>query len=114
VVLADRKNVLPCIELGIPILYLEIMAPTKLIHVCRDFIEIFKLYLLNTTMLRPTLPRIGRALGTFRRSLHSVPPLTHNFQEGVPGLLSPNGFDMAWTQYQNLMVEKLNVLTAGM
>jgi Fe-Mn family superoxide dismutase len=65
-------------------------------------------------MLRPTLPRIGRSLRTFHRSLHSVPPLTHNFREGVPGLLSPNGFDMAWTQYQSLMVEKLNVLIAGM
>jgi hypothetical protein len=67
------------------------------------------------TMLRPTLPRIGHSLRTFRRSLHNVPPLTHDFREsGIPEFLSPAGFDMAWTQYQSLMVEKLNVLTAGM
>jgi Fe-Mn family superoxide dismutase len=38
----------------------------------------------------------------------------HDFREGVPGLLSPAGFDMAWTQYQSLMLEKLSNLTAGM
>ena len=62
-------------------------------------------------MLRPRLPRIALSL---RRSLHNVPPLTHDFTNGVPGLLSPAGFDIAWTQYQSLMVEKLNNLTVGM
>lgn len=72
-----------------------------------------------STMLRPALPRIGRSLRIgqsnriFRRYLHSVPPLPFEFKDGVPGLLSPAGFDMAWTQYQTLMVEKLNTLTAG-
>jgi hypothetical protein len=69
------------------------------------------------SMLRPTLvPRIGRSLTLrpFRRSLHQVPPLAHDFSnEGIPGLLGPAGFDMAWTQYQSLMVEKLNSLTVG-
>ncbi|KAF4636091.1 hypothetical protein G7Y89_g1987 [Cudoniella acicularis] len=64
-------------------------------------------------MLRPTLPRIGRSLGIFRRSLHRVPLLAHEFSKGVPGLLSPSGFDVAWTQYQKLMIDKLNLLTAG-
>ncbi|KAF8863397.1 manganese and iron superoxide dismutase [Acephala macrosclerotiorum] len=64
-------------------------------------------------MLRPRLPRIGLALRSFRRSIHNVPPLSHNFTEGVPGLLSPAGFDMAWTQYQSLMCQKLTDLTAG-
>ncbi|KAL1976691.1 hypothetical protein VTN31DRAFT_2973 [Thermomyces dupontii] len=48
------------------------------------------------------------------RYLHRVPQLTHDayFKEhGVPDLLSPEGFDFAWTQYQGLMVEKLNLLT---
>lgn len=31
----------------------------------------------------------------------------------MPDLLSPEGFDFAWTQYQGLMVEKLNLLTQG-
>ncbi len=65
-------------------------------------------------MLRPRLFRIGNSLRTFRRSVHSAPSLTHDFREGVPGLLSPQGFDMAWTQYQSLMLEKLSNLTAGM
>lgn len=65
-------------------------------------------------MLRPRLFRMGNSLRTFRRSVHSVPTLMHDFREGVPGLLSPAGFDMAWTQYQSLMLEKLSNLTAGM
>ena len=43
-----------------------------------------------------------------------MPPLAHDFRNGVPGLLSPEGFDIAWTQYMTLMMEKLNALTAGM
>lgn len=48
-----------------------------------------------------------------RRSLHSLPALPHEFKSGVPGLLSADGYDMAWTQYQSLMLEKLNSLVAG-
>ncbi|KAI9671516.1 MAG: hypothetical protein M1817_003568 [Caeruleum heppii] len=50
------------------------------------------------------------------RHLHNVPPLTHgtSFQEnGVPSLLSRDGFDIAWTQYQAHMVDNLNRLTQG-
>ena len=70
----------------------------------------------TSTMLRPSLvPRIGASCRTFRRSLHNVPRLSHDFaNEGVPGFLGPAGFDIAWTQYQSLMVERLNRLTAGM
>jgi Fe-Mn family superoxide dismutase len=64
-------------------------------------------------MLRPRLTRIGLNFKTFRRSIHAVPELKHNFSDGVPGLLSSHGFDIAWTQYQNLMIEKLNILIAG-
>jgi superoxide dismutase, Fe-Mn family len=48
-----------------------------------------------------------------RRSIHHLPPLPNDFREGVPGLLSAEGFDMAWTQYMTLMLDKLNALTAG-
>jgi hypothetical protein len=66
------------------------------------------------TMLRPTLPRIGHSLRSFRRSLHSVPPLVHDYREtGIPEFLSPEGFNIAWTQYQSLIVERLNALTSG-
>lgn len=48
-----------------------------------------------------------------QRSLHYMPRLDHDFSEGVPGLLSADGFDMAWNQYMSLMLEKLNALIAG-
>ena len=60
-------------------------------------------------MLRP---RIIRALPTLRRSIHRLPPL-EKFQEGIPGLLTQDGFRIAWTEYQGLMLEKLNALTVG-
>jgi Fe-Mn family superoxide dismutase len=37
-----------------------------------------------------------------------------HFQNGIPGLLTPEGFRLAYTDYQTLMLEKLNALTAGM
>jgi len=68
-------------------------------------------------MLRPRirLPRPSRPLAAQCRSraVHHLAPLAHDFRQGVPGLLSPDGFDMAWTQYQSHVLEKLNVLVAG-
>ncbi|KAL7628627.1 hypothetical protein AAE478_000142 [Parahypoxylon ruwenzoriense] len=69
-------------------------------------------------MLRPRL-RIPRPSRLWRpailsRSLHQVPILPHfNPEEGVPGLLSEGGFDLAWTQYMDLIIGKLNALTYG-
>jgi superoxide dismutase len=40
----------------------------------------------------------------------------HNayFQKhGIPEFLSPEAYDFSWTQYQGLMVDKLNLLTQG-
>ncbi|KAF2090526.1 manganese and iron superoxide dismutase [Saccharata proteae CBS 121410] len=52
-----------------------------------------------------------------RRALHRTPaehPHHDRFStEGIDGLLTPEAYDMAWTRYQGLMVEKLNRLTAG-
>ncbi|KAH7328813.1 superoxide dismutase [Stachybotrys elegans] len=49
-----------------------------------------------------------------RRHLHHVPTLPHDYsKEGVPNLMSPGGFALAWTDYMTLMVEKLNALTVG-
>ena len=71
-------------------------------------------------MLRSRLiaPRLARSLGLraavdARRSIHHVPLLQHDFSDGIPDLMSPAGFDLAWNQHQGLMVEKLNALTAG-
>jgi superoxide dismutase len=49
-----------------------------------------------------------------RRSIHHVPELPHDYSQGVPNLMSPGGFSIAWTEYMKLMVEKLNALTVGM
>ncbi|KAJ5032560.1 uncharacterized protein L3040_009161 [Drepanopeziza brunnea f. sp. 'multigermtubi'] len=64
-------------------------------------------------MLRPLLPRTRHCLRIFQRSLHSVPAINPAFKDGVPGLLSVHGFDMAWTQYQSLMIDKLNLVAVG-
>jgi hypothetical protein len=48
---------------------------------------------------------------------HRLPALPHDeiySEHGVDGLLSPEGYDLAWTQYQSMMIEKLNLLTVGM
>ncbi|KAL2845431.1 Manganese/iron superoxide dismutase [Aspergillus pseudoustus] len=48
------------------------------------------------------------------RGMHNVPQLIHgqNFKEnGVSELLSPEAFDFSWTQYQTLLLDKLNLLT---
>jgi Fe-Mn family superoxide dismutase len=36
-----------------------------------------------------------------------------HFQNGIPGLYTSDGFRLAYTDYQGLMLEKLNALTAG-
>ncbi|MCJ1350518.1 MAG: hypothetical protein MMC33_000499 [Icmadophila ericetorum] len=54
--------------------------------------------------------------GHRRRLLHNLPNLTHQLtygNKGVPGLLSPVGFDVAWTRYQGHLIEKLNQLVQG-
>lgn len=50
------------------------------------------------------------------RSRHNVAPLTEDgsFEKnGVPGLLSPEAFDAAYTNYQGWVLDKLNSLTEG-
>ncbi|KAJ5915807.1 hypothetical protein N7454_010948 [Penicillium verhagenii] len=55
------------------------------------------------------------ALSRFQiRGLHRVPQLQNDKyykENGVPDFMSPEGFDFAWTQYQTLLVDKLNLLT---
>lgn len=50
------------------------------------------------------------------RLRHNVAPLTEDgsFEKnGVPGLLSPEAFDAAYTNYQGWVLDKLNSLTEG-
>jgi Fe-Mn family superoxide dismutase len=55
----------------------------------------------------------ARASVSGRRHIHHVPTLPHDYTQGVPNLMSPAGFSLAWTEYMTLMTEKLNALTAG-
>ncbi|KAI1810572.1 Manganese/iron superoxide dismutase [Poronia punctata] len=70
-------------------------------------------------MLRPRL-RIPRAGALIRqttpctRSFHVIPQLDQFKEENaVPGLLSPAGYQTAWTEYMQLVTQRLNYLTAG-
>ncbi|KAK5710168.1 hypothetical protein LTR17_019111 [Elasticomyces elasticus] len=62
------------------------------------------------------LPQTRRQQPQQRRSIHHVPPLTYDVtfqQDGIPNFISKYGYKIAWTEYQALMVQKLNELTAG-
>lgn len=51
-----------------------------------------------------------------QRNLHYVPTLGYDDsfkQYGVPGLYSKEGYRLAWTEYQGMIVSKLNELVAG-
>ncbi|KAM3414468.1 hypothetical protein BST61_g9632 [Cercospora zeina] len=66
------------------------------------------------TTITTTAVRSISATSRFRH--HRVPPLAFDdtfAERGVPGLFSPDGYRLAWTQYQSLLVQKLNELTAG-
>ncbi|KDN61762.1 putative superoxide dismutase [Colletotrichum sublineola] len=74
---------------------------------------------------RLRIPRVGATIAAAasaparttmqmqQRSLHHVPGLAHDFKNGVPGLLSADGYDMAWKQYMTLILDKLNALIAA-
>lgn len=73
-------------------------------------------------MFKPRLriPRVSlpkqRQAPVFRRYLHEVPHLHIQGSpttEGITGLLSADGFNLAYTQYMQFAIEKLNNLTAG-
>ncbi|KAF2854904.1 Fe superoxide dismutase-like protein [Plenodomus tracheiphilus IPT5] len=53
---------------------------------------------------------------SFTRNTYSVPSLTNHGeleQRGIPGLLTPQGFKTAYTDYQQHMIDELNESTAG-
>jgi Fe-Mn family superoxide dismutase len=65
---------------------------------------------------------IQSAAGAWRRipsparSIYTIPPLDNHAQveqNGVPGLLSPKGFNTAYTEYQGHIIDELNASTAG-
>ncbi|KAL1957581.1 hypothetical protein VTO42DRAFT_5692 [Malbranchea cinnamomea] len=50
------------------------------------------------------------------RKVHNVPQLAYGkifSEQGIPDVMSPEGYDMAWTQYQSFLIHKLNLLTNG-
>lgn len=49
-----------------------------------------------------------------RRWQHYLMPLRDNFeQEGIRNFLSPGSVNMAYTEYQTFILEKLNALVVG-
>ncbi|KAI0136611.1 putative 37S ribosomal protein [Xylariales sp. AK1849] len=68
-------------------------------------------------MFKPRLriPRVNlpRQNPSFRRSLHSVPLLSYTATQGIPNLLTRDGFNLAWEEYMAFVTEKLNILTEG-
>ncbi|KAI4223426.1 MAG: hypothetical protein L6R40_008503 [Gallowayella cf. fulva] len=72
------------------------------------------------TALRSCTSALGKCLyapRTQRRRKHEVPNLTHHAtlrKEGLRDVLSVNGYELAWTGYQQFLVDKLNQLTARM
>ncbi|KAI7630709.1 hypothetical protein KC322_g22963, partial [Hortaea werneckii] len=66
---------------------------------------------------RTTIASSSRFLSTTRPLFRRDPPkLAHQDSfttHGIPDLLSPEGFKIAWIDYQQLMVDKLDDLTAG-
>ncbi|PVI00288.1 manganese and iron superoxide dismutase [Periconia macrospinosa] len=76
--------------------------------------------LLSTATTRPVAAAAARqspvASILLARNVHKVPAL-HNHQSlqknGIPGLLSPKAFDIAFTQYHQHLVNELNSVTTG-
>ncbi|PSN60612.1 manganese and iron superoxide dismutase [Corynespora cassiicola Philippines] len=57
-----------------------------------------------------------RGTSPLARSLHSVPTLANHVelqQNGIPGLMSAKGFDIAYTQYHQHILDSLNFIIAG-
>ncbi len=53
---------------------------------------------------------------TGRRNKHTAPTLDNHVelqQKGVPKLFTPEAFKLAYTDYEQLMVDELNECTAG-
>ncbi|RDA92655.1 hypothetical protein CP533_1450 [Ophiocordyceps camponoti-saundersi (nom. inval.)] len=54
-------------------------------------------------------PRISPTT-IFRRRMHQVPKLPHDFSNGLDGFMTPEGFQLAWTQNQASLLQKLNAM----
>ncbi|PHH61547.1 hypothetical protein CDD81_284 [Ophiocordyceps australis] len=48
-----------------------------------------------------------------RRCLHTLPKLSHDLSNGISNFMTPQGFQYAWTDYMNFVLERLNLLTEG-
>ncbi|KAJ4370403.1 hypothetical protein N0V83_004921 [Neocucurbitaria cava] len=60
--------------------------------------------------------RASSRIPSFARTLYAVPTLGNHVElqkNGVPGLLTAKGFQIAYTDYQQHMIDELNESTAG-
>ncbi|ESZ92171.1 hypothetical protein SBOR_7428 [Sclerotinia borealis F-4128] len=66
-------------------------------------------------MFRSRFPRIGLfAKKNFTRSFSQhMPPLRHDYTQGIAEFMGPGAFQLSWTNYQQLMVDNLSKATAG-
>lgn len=56
----------------------------------------------------------GASVAAQRRWQHYLMKLRDNFEEkGIPNFLSPGSVNMAYTEYQTFILEKLNALVVG-
>lgn len=78
---------------------------------------------LRIAALRPRLSTPAQStllpLACRARSMHALAPLEYNqkneaSQNGIADFLSPAAFNISWTQYQTHLLEKLNMMSAGM
>lgn len=75
--------------------------------------------LLSTATTRPVVAAARQSLVAsipFVRNAHRLPVLANHQslqKNGIPGLLSPKAFDIAFTQYHQSLLDELSILTAG-
>lgn len=72
---------------------------------------------INTLILQRTIPSFVSSQQ--RRNAHAVPRVRDEVvdeklkAEGIPGLFSPGAYNVAWTEYQQFMVDRLNTILAS-
>ena len=49
-----------------------------------------------------------------RKDVYRLPPLAGIEGRGIHGFLSPNAMNIAWTQYQQMMIDKVRSRVVGM
>ncbi|KAH0499316.1 hypothetical protein TgHK011_006519 [Trichoderma gracile] len=89
------------------------MFRTRLLRTPRQALALNLRASANGSSSNGSFNTINSIASSNRRSLHSVPSLPHDYSQGVPNLMSPGGFALAWTDYMTVTLDKLNAMIAG-